>query len=89
MGFGGPLPAHGDVAAEELPSYNALEEGDSAAPEVLMPHYEYLCLACNKRFSQVLTLAEYEKGSVKCPKCGSSKVEQQWAAFTAVTSKKS
>ena len=54
-----------------------------------MPHYEYLCLACNKKFSQVLSLAEYEKAKVKCPKCSSTKVEQQWAAFYATTSKKS
>ena len=57
--------------------------------EGVMPHYEYLCLACNKKFSQVLSLAEYEKAKVKCPKCGSAKVEQQWAAFYATTSKKS
>lgn len=54
-----------------------------------MPHYEYLCLACGKKFPMVLSLAEHEKGAVKCPKCGSPKVEQQWAAFYATTSKKS
>jgi putative FmdB family regulatory protein len=54
-----------------------------------MPQYEYLCLACKTKFSSVLTLAEHEKGKVKCPKCGSSKVEQQWAAFYPTTSKKS
>jgi len=54
-----------------------------------MPHYEYLCTECNKRFSVVLTLGEHEKGKVKCPKCGGTKVEQQWAAFYATTSKKS
>jgi putative FmdB family regulatory protein len=54
-----------------------------------MPHYEYLCPACNKKFSTVLTLEEHEKGQVKCPKCGNTKVEQQWAAFYATTSKKS
>jgi len=54
-----------------------------------MPQYEYTCLDCKKAFSVVLTLAEYEKGHVKCPKCGSKKVEQEWAAFYAVTSKKS
>jgi putative FmdB family regulatory protein len=54
-----------------------------------MPHYEYLCLECNKKFSLVLTLAEHEKNKIKCPKCGSTKTEQQWAAFSAVTSKKS
>jgi putative FmdB family regulatory protein len=49
-------------------------------------HYEYLCSACSKKFSIVLTL---EKGQVKCPKCSSTKIEQQWAAFYATTSKKS
>jgi putative FmdB family regulatory protein len=57
--------------------------------EEAMPHYEYLCLACNKGFSLVLTLTEHEKDKIKCPKCGSTKVEQQWAAFFATTSKKS
>ena len=57
--------------------------------EGAVPHYEYLCSACSKKFSIVLTLAEHEKGHVKCPKCGSTKVEQQWAAFFATTSKKS
>ena len=59
------------------------------AKEGTMPHYEYLCTECNKRFSVVLTLDEHEKGKVKCPKCGGTKVEQQWAAFYATTSKKS
>jgi len=54
-----------------------------------MPYYEYLCQACHKKFSQVLTVAEHDKGKIKCPKCGSSKIEQQWAAFYATTSKKS
>ena len=54
-----------------------------------MPQYEYLCTACNKKFSVMLTREEHEKGKAKCPKCGSTKVEQQWAAFYATTSKKS
>lgn len=53
-----------------------------------MPHYEYLCQACNKKFSLVLSVAEHDKDKIKCPKCGSTKVEQQWAAFFATTSKK-
>jgi putative FmdB family regulatory protein len=57
--------------------------------EGAMPRYEYLCPACNKKFSIVLTLAEHEKGQVKCPKCRSRKVEQQWSALYATTSKKS
>ncbi len=54
-----------------------------------MPHYEYLCAACGKKFSLVLTITEHDQDKVKCPKCGSTKVEQQWAAFYATTSKKS
>lgn len=54
-----------------------------------MPHYEYLCTACNKKFSAILTIEEHDKGKVKCPKCGGTNVEQQWAAFYATTSKKS
>jgi len=54
-----------------------------------MPQYEYLCRACNKKFSLVLTLAEHDKGKVKCPKCSRTEVELQWAAFCATTSKKS
>jgi putative FmdB family regulatory protein len=59
------------------------------AEEGVMPHYEYLCTSCGNRFSAVLTLAEHEESKVKCPKCGGTKVEQQWAAFFATTSKKS
>ncbi len=59
-----------------------------------MPVYEYVCHACKKQFEKVLTLAEYEtyaagKAKMACPKCGSKDVEQAWAAFFAVTSKKS
>ena len=54
-----------------------------------MPHYEYLCQACNKKFTLVISVADRDKGKIKCPKCQSAKVEQQWAAFFATTSKKS
>ena len=54
-----------------------------------MPQYEYLCLACNKKFSLLLTVTERDKASVKCPNCKSPKVEQRWVAFYATTSKKS
>jgi len=54
-----------------------------------MPRYEYQCSGCGKKFSVVLTVVEHEKAKVKCPKCDSMKVEQQWAAFYATTSKKS
>jgi len=54
-----------------------------------MPQYNFLCRACKKEFSKILTLSEYDKGKPACPHCRSKDVEQQWAAFYAVTSKKS
>jgi putative FmdB family regulatory protein len=54
-----------------------------------MPHYVFLCQACKKQFETVLHIDELGKTKVKCPECGSTNVEQQVAAFSAVTSKKS
>jgi putative FmdB family regulatory protein len=54
-----------------------------------MPLYEYVCHDCQAEFSRVLTLSEYERGDVECPKCKSKNVEQKPASFFAVTSKKS
>ncbi len=54
-----------------------------------MPNYEFLCRACKKTFSKILTIARHEKEKIACPHCGSHKVEQRWSAFSAVTSKKS
>jgi putative FmdB family regulatory protein len=57
--------------------------------EVAMPVYDYICNDCNKSFETVLTLGEHDAEKIKCPKCGSKNVEQEMAAFFAVTSKKS
>ena len=54
-----------------------------------MPHYEFFCHACKKVFSKAMSLAEYGKCKLRCPRCGSNKVEQTWSAFYAITSKKS
>ena len=54
-----------------------------------MPVYDYLCKDCHNSFELVLTIPEHDKDNVKCPKCGSKNVEQDAAAFYAVTSKKS
>ena len=54
-----------------------------------MPQYNFLSRACKKVFSRILTLSEHEKGKIVCPRCKSKDVEQRWAAFYAVTSKKS
>jgi putative FmdB family regulatory protein len=53
-----------------------------------MPYYDYACLECKERFSLVLTLSEYNRGGVKCPKCG-GEVEQVPSPFFAVTTRKS
>jgi putative FmdB family regulatory protein len=57
--------------------------------EVIMPVYDYICKECQNSFELVLTLGEHDKNNIKCPKCGSKNVEQDAAAFFAVTSKKS
>ncbi len=54
-----------------------------------MPEYEFFCTACKETFSTTLTLVEYEKGKIVCPKCGSRKLNQRVTAFYAITSKKS
>jgi putative FmdB family regulatory protein len=54
-----------------------------------MPVYDYICNDCKKSFEMVLTLAEHDKERISCPQCGSKNVEQQAAAFFAVTGKKS
>jgi len=54
-----------------------------------MPTYEYRCLNCRKPFEVVMSISDYEKGKVKCPKCGKKKVEQQISRFMVQTSKKS
>ena len=57
--------------------------------EVTMPYYLFSCQACKKEFTQNLHISDLEKGGIKCPHCGSDKIEQKVAAFSAVTSKKS
>jgi len=54
-----------------------------------MPVYDYVCLDCHEPFEVVLTLTEHDKEKVTCPKCKGKNVEQEAAAFFAVTSRKS
>lgn len=54
-----------------------------------MPTYEYQCQKCNKPFTLILSISEYDKKKPRCPKCKSTRVKQQITAFQAVTSKKS
>ncbi len=48
-----------------------------------------LCPSTISSAEPILTLSEHEKGKIVCPHCKSKDVEQRWAAFYAVTSKKS
>jgi putative FmdB family regulatory protein len=54
-----------------------------------MPVYDYTCNDCQKVFEAFLTLEEHDQGNISCPGCGSKNVEQEAAAFHAVTGKKS
>ncbi len=54
-----------------------------------MPTYDYVCNKCRKKFTVVMTISEHDKKKIRCPKCSSLRVEQQFHSFFAVTSKKS
>ena len=54
-----------------------------------MPNYEFICNACKKTFSKILTITQHDAEKTACPHCGSQEVEQCWSTFSAVTSKKS
>ena len=46
-----------------------------------MPLYEFTCRKCGHAFEELLTLAEADGGDVKCPACGSKRVEKGFSAF--------
>ena len=54
-----------------------------------MPTYDFKCEKCNKKFTLIISLSEYEKKKFRCPKCKSTRVKQQISSFQTVTSKKS
>ena len=54
-----------------------------------MPLYDYQCQNCGKIFTAVLSLAEHERGDIRCPGCNSKDVRQMVSPFSAKTSKKS
>jgi putative FmdB family regulatory protein len=55
-----------------------------------MPEYEYQCTKCGKQFTVEESMKQHEQHhQVKCPKCGSTKVEQRFSSVFVKTSKKS
>jgi len=54
-----------------------------------MPSYEFICEKCNKPFSLIMSISEYEKKKFRCPNCKSTRLKQQISAFQTITSKKS
>jgi putative FmdB family regulatory protein len=54
-----------------------------------MPVCDCVCNDCKKSVETVVTLAEHDEVRISCPHCGSKNVEQEAAAFFAVTGKKS
>lgn len=54
-----------------------------------MPTYEFICEKCNKPFTLMMKISEYEKTKVRCPKCKSTRVKQHISTFQTITSKKS
>jgi putative FmdB family regulatory protein len=54
-----------------------------------MSQYVYHCQDCNKEFTQALHMSDVDKADVACPYCGSKRVNQLVASFSAVTSRKS
>jgi putative FmdB family regulatory protein len=62
-----------------------------------MPSYEYECGQCGRKFEAMQTFAEHDRHEdhdrhrpLKCPKCGSRKVEQLVASSVfVITAKKS
>ncbi len=54
-----------------------------------MSQYVFYCRECKKEFTQSLHMSDVESAKVKCPHCGSKRVEQLVTAFSAVTAKKS
>jgi putative FmdB family regulatory protein len=58
--------------------------------EVLaMPVYEFVCRDCQKPFEIARPISEAHSTDVKCPGCGSGRVDRIYSQVYAKTSKKS
>jgi putative FmdB family regulatory protein len=47
-----------------------------------MPIYEYACRGCSADFEELVSLSAAE--AVRCPSCGSTRVEKQLSSFQRV-----
>jgi len=55
-----------------------------------MPYYEFECTHCGEKFTRKQTFEEHDEAKrVKCPKCGTQKVNLVIGSVFAKTSKKS
>jgi putative FmdB family regulatory protein len=54
-----------------------------------MPHFEYECRKCGRKFSVTMSIGDHDKKKVQCPKCKSESVKQLIEPFFVTTSKKS
>jgi|Tabmets5t2r1_1033131.scaffolds.fasta_scaffold664718_1 putative FmdB family regulatory protein len=54
-----------------------------------MPSYEFECQSCHVTVTLVLSIHDREAGTIKCPNCGGTNVQQRISSFMVKTSKKS
>jgi putative FmdB family regulatory protein len=54
-----------------------------------MPAYEYLCRACDRTFTVLMSISDHDTKQVQCPHCQGTQVEQRLTPFMVKTSKKS
>ena len=54
-----------------------------------MPTYEFECKKCEKKFSQLESIASHDKHKEKCPHCGSHDIHNLISAPTVKTTRKS
>jgi putative FmdB family regulatory protein len=53
-----------------------------------MSNYEFVCKKCGHRFDVRESIAQHDAHKDKCPKCGSTEVQQQFVDIQVKTSKK-
>jgi putative FmdB family regulatory protein len=59
-------------------SYHVNRQSATSAREIIIPIYEYSCQACDHSFEALVR----GKETVKCPECGSVKIERHFSTPT-------